>query len=75
MFQRCKLRLTALDDKARLILRVDMPFYHDFAVVNKSEEEKYRQAREKALKTIEENLEKAGIKQQEGEYHAGTAEW
>lgn len=74
IFERRKLRLTAIDLKTGLILRLDIVFYRDFAILHEHEIEKYRQAKEEAEQRIT-KLEEAGIRLREGEYHYGRAEW
>lgn len=75
VFEYRKLRFTALDYKAGVILRFDLPFYHDFATIHQNENEKYERTREKVQQQIRGRLEQSGIHLREGEYHHGKVEW
>jgi len=75
LFEECKLRLTALDQASKLILRYDHIFYYDFAVIGEHEREKYNRAREEARRQIYRKLSESGIQLLDGEYHNGKAKW
>ncbi len=72
LFERRKLRLTALDPYYGLIIRYETLYYQGLA---EHEPEKLKQLREEARKRIAERLEAEGISVFEGEYHIGRAEW
>jgi len=75
IFECRKLRLTALDQKSRLILRLDIPFYNDFTIKHQREREKYEHTRKEVQHQIDSKFKEAGIKLLDGEYHYGKAEW
>jgi hypothetical protein len=72
MFERRKLRLTALDLHHGLIMRYETTYYQGLA---EPEPEELKRLRDEARKHITERLEAEGISVLEGEYHAGKAEW
>ena len=69
MFERRKLRLTALD--CGLIIRCEKVYYEGI----EPELEKLKQSREEAKKRLLERLEAEGISVLEGEYHGGKSGW
>ena len=73
VFERRKLRLTALDSEAMLILRLDYPFYQGFTMEHESG--KYAQAKREAEQHINHRLKEAGIRLYRGEYHHGRCSW
>jgi len=73
VFERRKLRLTALDSETPLILRFDYPFYQGFVVEHAAE--KYQHARREAEQYITSMLKEAGVRLCEGEYHDGRSVW
>jgi len=72
MFERRKLRLTALDSYHGLILRYETVYYQGLA---EPEPEQLKRLRDEARKKIAEKLEAEGIALYEGEYHFGRAGW
>jgi len=72
MFERRKLRLTALDPYHGLIMRYETTYYQGLA---EPEPEQLKRLRDEARKKIAEKLEAEGIALYEGEYHSGKAEW
>jgi len=72
MFERRKLRLTALDPYHGLIMRFETAYYQGLA---EPEPEQLKRLRDEARKKIVERLEAEGIALYEGEYHSGKAEW